>query len=150
MKLASTLPFSFYQDHCRLLPFLNLFIPLYTLDLGSVSHLTLFKLSLFSFPSYDMHSSALAHKSLLQQQGTVVLSYSPDLDPCDFYLFPWIKYWLKNCHSQDAHTSIKSFFQKSNPGINWNLVYFNSLQIILSASILRTILIQHYKAVMCL
>jgi hypothetical protein len=52
------------------------------------------------------HDSVPAHTSLIVQQFLISKNitvippppYLPDLTPCDFFLFPKMKLWLKGCH----------------------------------------------------
>jgi len=46
------------------------------------------------------HTAASINEFLAERSIPVVPQppYSPDLSPCDFFLFPWLKNHLKECH----------------------------------------------------
>jgi len=46
------------------------------------------------------HTSLVVREFLTKNNMTIVPhpAYSPDLDPCDFYVFPKMKLWLKGRH----------------------------------------------------
>jgi hypothetical protein len=50
------------------------------------------------------HDNAPAHTALSVQRflAVAVVPHSPDLAPCDFFLFPRMKSKLKGCHFQDV------------------------------------------------
>jgi hypothetical protein len=46
-------------------------------------------------------NTAISVKDVLTKRGIAVVpkpTYSPDLSPCDFILFPKLKFHLKGCH----------------------------------------------------
>jgi hypothetical protein len=62
------------------------------------------------------HTAIFVNEFLAKKGISVVLQppYLPDLSPCDFFLFPKLKYHLKGCHLGAVYNIQKFFHMKTS------------------------------------